>query len=57
MSNMSNEGVLTDRTMEELIERYKTASGEAQQGDGCGDQRMVKLLSLPVLLVTETRTV
>ncbi|GJN12616.1 hypothetical protein PR202_ga30908 [Eleusine coracana subsp. coracana] len=37
---MNNKGVLTDRTMEELIERYKTASGEAQQGDGCGDQRM-----------------
>jgi hypothetical protein len=29
--------------MEHLIERYKTASGEAQQGDGCGggDQRTV----------------
>jgi hypothetical protein len=33
--------------MEELIQRYKTASGEAQQGDGCSDQlRMVKSVIL-----------
>ncbi|TVU43695.1 hypothetical protein EJB05_10183, partial [Eragrostis curvula] len=44
---MSNKVVLTDRTMEELIERYKTASGEAQQGDGCGDQRMVYVTQDP----------
>lgn len=30
----------TTGTMEELIERYKTASGEAQQGDGSDNQRM-----------------
>lgn len=36
-----------DRTMEELIERYKTASGEAAlQGDGGGDHRMVSDSSL-----------
>ncbi|KAL6857137.1 hypothetical protein ACP4OV_018519 [Aristida adscensionis] len=30
----------TTGTMEELIERYKTASGDGLNGDGSGDQRM-----------------
>jgi hypothetical protein len=45
MTSNKLKGLFTDRTMQQLIERYKTASGEAQQGDGCGggDQRMVNV--------------
>jgi hypothetical protein len=33
------------RTMDGLIERYKSASGEGMSADGSGDQRMVSLFS------------